>query len=141
MRWLTLIRYLFTKFQLKGFTSMNECLIVTYVFSWKRFRNSFFSLSCSWIKSFLVLIFSWSRSSSYLKVTSAENDDFWKYIKSHVLFLRYSILNKLIHSVNFESRDVFVSISTQVRVHFWIYLVNHKPFGHETWLGYGYDHG
>ena len=42
---------------------------------------------------------------------------FWK---SHILFVRYSILHLLNHSINFESYDVMISIGSmnRSRVHF-----------------------
>ena len=39
------------------------------------------------------------------------------------------------HSINLDSCDVMASISTQGRVHFWMYLLNCKALGHETFLG------
>ena len=52
--------------------------------------------------------------------------------KSHFPFLTYSIFHILNHSINFESCDAMISISTRVRI-FLIDLFNHELFGHEAW--------
>lgn len=46
--------------------------------------------------------------------------------------LEYSVFYILNHSMNFESCDIMIVISTRARVHFFMHLLNCKPFGHET---------
>ena len=41
---------------------------------------------------------------------------------------------KFWYSANFESCDLVMSISTQSRGHLQQYILNHKLFGHKTWV-------
>ena len=45
------------------------------------------------------------------------------------------------HYINFGSYDVIMSITTQGRVHFLMYLLNRKSFGSETWSTTRFSHG
>lgn len=61
--------------------------------------------------------------------------------KSYVLVLWYSIFYIVYLSINFESCNTMVSIRTQGRVHFWVYLFSHKSFGDETLSTSRYSYG
>ena len=48
--------------------------------------------------------------------------------KANVPFLIYSRSYIFYHFINLEFYDALMNISTQIKVHFWIYLLNHKSF-------------
>ena len=73
-----------------------------------------------------------------LKVTSATK--WWllkmcllKHRKNFVPFSRYLIFCIFNHPMIYQISDVTMSISTLDRIHFWIYLLNHKSWSHQTW--------
>ena len=52
-----------------------------------------------------------------------------------MLPLTYSIFYISTHSLDFKNCDFIMSTSTQGKIHFLIYFLNSKSFGHETWTG------
>ena len=50
-----------------------------------------------------------------------------------VPFSRYSSFCTFNHPMIYQTCDVMMSISTQDRVHFSIYLLNHNSLSHQTW--------
>ena len=61
--------------------------------------------------------------------------------KSYVPFLRYSSFCIFNHPMIYQICDVMMNISTQDRVHFCIYLLNHNSLSHQTWLTNRYKQG
>ena len=63
--------------------------------------------------------------------------------KGHVPFLRYSIFCIFNYSINRENCTLMMSISTQGRAYFWIYLLNCKSldmnFGHVLYFIYSWE--
>ena len=53
--------------------------------------------------------------------------------KNYVPFSRYSSFCIFNHPMIYQICDVTMSISTWDKVHFWIYLLNHKSWSHQTW--------
>ena len=51
--------------------------------------------------------------------------------KTNVPFLICSRFYIFYHFINLEFYDALMNISTQITVHFWIYLLNHKSFDHK----------
>ena len=59
--------------------------------------------------------------------------------KNHAMYLRYSVFYILNYSINFESCDVLLNVSTQKKS---IFLqTSFESFGHETWPTNRYSHG
>ena len=53
--------------------------------------------------------------------------------KNYVPFSRYSSFCIFNHPIIYQISDITMSISTWDKVHFWIYLLNHKSWSHQTW--------
>ena len=53
--------------------------------------------------------------------------------KNYVPLSRYSSFYIFNHPLIYQISDVTMSISTWDKVHFWIYLLNHKSWSHQTW--------
>ena len=53
--------------------------------------------------------------------------------KNYVPFSRYSSFCIFNHPMIYQISDVTMSISTWDKVHFLIYLLNHKSWSHQTW--------
>ena len=63
----------------------------------------------------------------------AQIKNFFISYKNYVPFSRYSSFSISNNPVIYQICDVTMSISTWDKVHFWIYLLNHKSWSHQTW--------
>ena len=63
----------------------------------------------------------------------AQIKNFFISYKNYVLFSRYSSFCIFNHPMIYQISDITMSISTWDKVHFWIYLLNHKSWSHQTW--------
>ena len=63
----------------------------------------------------------------------AQIKNFFISYKNYVPFSRYSSFCIFNHPMIYQISDVTMSISTWGKVHFWIYLLNHKSWSHQTW--------
>ena len=63
----------------------------------------------------------------------AQIKNFFISYKNYVPFSRYSSFCIFNHPMIYQISDVTMSISTWDKVHFWIYLLNHKSWSHQTW--------
>ena len=53
--------------------------------------------------------------------------------KNYVPFSRYSSFRIFNHPMIYQIREVTMTISTWDNLHFWIYLLNHNSWSHQTW--------
>ena len=61
--------------------------------------------------------------------------------KNYVPFSRYSSFCIFNHPMIYRIYDVTMSFSTRNKVHFWIYLLNHNSYSHQTWPIDRYEQG
>ena len=65
--------------------------------------------------------------------SKAHIKDFFISQKNYVPFSRYWSFCIFNHRMIYQISDIMMSISTWDKVHFWIYLLNHKSWSHQTW--------
>ena len=63
----------------------------------------------------------------------AQIKNFFISYKNYVSFSRCSSFWILNHPMIYQISDVAMSINTWDKVHFWIYLLNHKSWSHQNW--------
>ena len=65
--------------------------------------------------------------------SKAQIKNFFISYKNYVPFSKLSSFRILNHPMIYQISEVKMSISTRDKVHFWIYLLNHKSWSRQTW--------
>ena len=99
------------------------------------FSLTFVNLLLAWI----LYLHVWLKGCLCYKTITSQNVSSEKQIKNffilknYIPFSRYSSFCIFNHLMIYQICDVTMSISTWDKAHFWIYLLNHNSWSHQTW--------